>query len=303
MQNAYLDLVKKSILGRLDLSCPEFHWGKESHQDTIRHGQVSGTVLTLVGEARLNQLQQCIQTIVTENIPGDILEAGCWKGGASLFMKACLNTYDHTPHPGSRQLYCADLFMDNSKHYPAFLLTALQPMTKLLARMHMFYPRRMQNWLLNKMNMSFPDEQYDPETMQRYWKTMANSSWRMPYRMKNMFVQRGLDEVKDAFARYNLLDDQVTFVEGWFKDTLPGLSQQLDKLAVLRADGDFYSSTQDILNNLYSKLVDGGYCIIDDYGGFNECRRAVDEFRASHAIKETIHCIDDEAIYWRKACG
>src|SRR4029453_13599942 len=50
-----------------------------------------------------------------------------------------------------------------------------------------------------------------------------------------------LSEVKAAFSRYGLLDEQVVFLEGLFKDTLP--SAPVEKLAVLRLDGDMYEST------------------------------------------------------------
>ena len=61
-----------------------------------------------------------------------------------------------------------------------------------------------------------------------------------------------LAEVKAAFARYGLLDEQVVFLEGLFKDTLP--AAPVEQLAVLRLDGDMYESTMDGLVNLYHKL-------------------------------------------------
>ena len=47
-----------------------------------------------------------------------------------------------------------------------------------------------------------------------------------------------LEEVRANFRRYGLLDGQVHFLEGWFRDTLP--SAPIDQLAVLRIDGDLY---------------------------------------------------------------
>src|SRR3954451_13484325 len=71
-----------------------------------------------------------------------------------------------------------------------------------------------------------------------------------------------LDEVKSAFYRYGLLDSQVVFLEGLFKDTLPRAPVQ--QLAVLRLDGDMYESTMDGLVHLYEKLSQGGSLIVDD---------------------------------------
>ena len=105
------------------------------------------------------------------------------------------------------------------------------------------------------------------------------------------------DEVENNFKKFNLLDDQVIFLKGWFKDTLP--DAPMEKLAVLRFDGDMYGSTMDALTNLYPKLSKGGFCIIDDYG-LAECKSAVDDFRAENQIKSEIKIVDWTGVYWRK---
>jgi len=107
----------------------------------------------------------------------------------------------------------------------------------------------------------------------------------------------GVDAVKANFRRYGLLDDHVQFLEGWFKDTLP--AAPIDRLAVMRLDGDMYESTMQALDALYPKLSPGGYCIIDDYV-LKGCRRAVDEFRERHRISEPLQFIDWTGVYWRK---
>jgi hypothetical protein len=94
-----------------------------------------------------------------------------------------------------------------------------------------------------------------------------------------------------------LLDELVRFLEGFFAETLP--NAPVNRLALLRADGDMYSSTMDILNNLYSKMSAGGFVIIDDYGSVSACRTAVDEFRTTHGIHAPIHQIDSTGVYWR----
>jgi O-methyltransferase len=108
-----------------------------------------------------------------------------------------------------------------------------------------------------------------------------------------------LEEVQENFRRYGLLDEQVRFLKGWFRDTLP--AAPIDKLALLRLDGDLYESTMDALNALYHKVVPGGFVIVDDYGDFEPCRRAVDEFRNRHGITEPIERIDWTGRYWRRA--
>jgi len=106
-----------------------------------------------------------------------------------------------------------------------------------------------------------------------------------------------LDEVRDTFARYGLLDDQVQFLKGWFKDTLPHAA--IKELALLRLDGDMYESTIDSLRFLYPKLAPGGYCIIDDYW-LPACESAVQDYRREHNINEEIHSIDGFGFYWRR---
>lgn len=107
------------------------------------------------------------------------------------------------------------------------------------------------------------------------------------------------DTVRAAFERYGLLDDRVRFLEGWFSDTLP--SAQIEQLAVLRLDGDLYESTIDALHALYPKLSVGGFVIVDDYGAWEPCRRAVDDFRSAHGISEEITKVDWTGVHWRRS--
>lgn len=104
-----------------------------------------------------------------------------------------------------------------------------------------------------------------------------------------------LETVKENFARYGLLDDQVQFLPGWFEDTLP--SAPIKKLAVMHLDGDLYSSTMDALTSLYPKLSPCGSMIIDDYV-IPACRKAVEEFRETDGIDDPVETIDDYSVFW-----
>jgi O-methyltransferase len=114
---------------------------------------------------------------------------------------------------------------------------------------------------------------------------------------QNTYLSVSRAEVENTFRNYDMLDSQIVFLEGWFKDTLP--SAPIDKLALLRLDGDMYSSTMEVLSNLYPKLLKGGFCIIDDYS-LDGCRKAVDDFRKSHMIVEEMVEIDWTGRFWRK---
>jgi len=111
-----------------------------------------------------------------------------------------------------------------------------------------------------------------------------------------------LKDVKNNFTLFGELTDNIIFLKGWFKDTLPECG--VDKLCILRMDGDLYESTMDILTNLYDKLSIGGFCIIDDYG-HHTCRKAVEDFRTERGITDEIITIDPRpgvypSSYWVK---
>jgi hypothetical protein len=91
--------------------------------------------------------------------------------------------------------------------------------------------------------------------------------------------------------------DQVHFLKGWFKDTLP--EAPIRELAILRLDGEMYSSTLDWLMNLYPKLSVAGYVIID-FGAIPACRKAVHDFRASEKIESPSIPIDWNGVHWRR---
>ena len=101
------------------------------------------------------------------------------------------------------------------------------------------------------------------------------------------------------FRRYDLLDEQVQFLKGWFSDTLP--TAPIDKLAVLRLDGDMYASTMDALDALYDKVSPGGYVIVDDYGAVPACAKAIHDYRDAHGVKDELVEIDWASVYWRKS--
>jgi hypothetical protein len=110
-----------------------------------------------------------------------------------------------------------------------------------------------------------------------------------------------LEQVQENFRRYGLLDDQVRFLKGWFRDTLP--QAPIKRLALLRLDGDLYESTLDALTHLYPKLERGGYAIIDDFGDVPACKQAVMDYRAAHGIAEDIVAIDSAGAFWKKDVG
>ena len=61
--------------------------------------------LTMIGLKRLDDLQECIESVVADGVQGDVIEAGVWRGGASILARATLDTLGaERPHRLGRGL-------------------------------------------------------------------------------------------------------------------------------------------------------------------------------------------------------
>ena len=89
-------------------------------------------------------------------------------------------------------------------------------------------------------------------------------------------------------------------VRGFFDQTLPVNRKRIGPIAFLHVDGDWYESTQQILGNLYDQVVPGGRIQIDDYGHWEGCRRAVEEFQKELKIEFKLHPIDGTGVWMEK---
>lgn len=99
-----------------------------------------------------------------------------------------------------------------------------------------------------------------------------------------------LDEVKKNLGSTGYPSDKVSFVVGKVEDTIP---QTLpEKIAILRLDTDWYASTKHELEHLFPNLIDGGVLIIDDYGHWDGCRKAVDEYFTGSPYSPLLFRID-----------
>lgn len=102
-------------------------------------------------------------------------------------------------------------------------------------------------------------------------------------------------EVANLFSS---LEVEAILVKGLFQDTLPNLN--VDKIAVLHLDGDWYESTKCGLESLYDKVVPGGIVQIDDYGHWEGCRKATDEFFEKRGIKPILEQLDYTGVQFVK---
>ncbi len=95
--------------------------------------------------------------------------------------------------------------------------------------------------------------------------------------------------------------DRIHLIKAWFNETLPATRDSINSIAILRLDGDFYESTKIALEQLYDLVVQGGVVIIDDYGTFEGCRRAVDDFLKVRKAKPMIQYVDKGVRFFFKA--
>jgi hypothetical protein len=94
--------------------------------------------------------------------------------------------------------------------------------------------------------------------------------------------------------------ESLHYHEGWFQETLPVVHETIGPIAILRLDGDWYASTKVCLEYLFDKVVRGGIVIIDDYGTYEGCRRAVDEFMEREGVQAYLGSIDSDCRYFVK---
>jgi O-methyltransferase len=188
----------------------------------------------------MTNLREIAEIVLQNDIPGDFIETGVWRGGACIMMRAALNAYGDT----QRRVWVADSFCG----LPA-------PTPEIAA--------------------DFNDQHYT---------------------FTELFVSS--DQVRANFERYGLLDGQVRFLEGWFSETLH--TAPIERLAILRLDGDMYESTMDALGALYDKVSAGGFIIVDDFGAVAGCQKAILEFRQRRGITDPLYDIDGFGAYWRK---
>jgi hypothetical protein len=246
LTKSQLDLIE-SIKKDLNFSDFEIVSSDEYFQDQVSLDVDYENRVSMLLWEMFDNIEECLVDVVKNNIEGDFIECGVWRGGGSIYAYHVLQNLK-----SDKKVWVADSFNGAPEPY------------------------------------LYPEDQQDK------------------HYLEDLIVS--LDDVKNNFKKFNALDaDKVIFVEGLFRDSLPKCD--IEKISVLRLDGDTYEATIESLHYLYSKLSIGGYCIIDDYG-IPGCVLAVKKFRKKHNIvDEMMPCIDPEklppgvgcsAVYWKK---
>lgn len=91
--------------------------------------------------------------------------------------------------------------------------------------------------------------------------------------------------------------NQFTFVKGWFQKTLPKEAKKIEKISILRLDGDLYDSTRVCLEHLFPKLVSGGILIIDDWA-LDGCKLACDEYFKDYKLLGKLNEVENSTPVW-----
>jgi O-methyltransferase len=91
-----------------------------------------------------------------------------------------------------------------------------------------------------------------------------------------------VEEVKRVFGKLSLPMENIKICAGWFSATLP--AADIQRIAILHIDADWYSSVMAVLETMYDKVVPGGFVVLDDYGYWDGCTQAIENFIREHKI-------------------
>lgn len=239
IREKYIDLLMRAILCSI-YPDPALAYGSDDENHRKEGRDWPGVAHSMIGQYRAKNIIELCKRVICEQIPGDFLEAGVWRGGTCILMRGILEAYDIK----DRKVICADSFE----------------------------------------GLPEPDEGKYPSDAGDILHTFEQ-------------LAVSIETVKENFEKYNLLDEQTVFLKGWFKDTMPTMSDKT--FAIIRLDGDMYGSTMDVLNNIYDRVSKGGFIVVDDYA-LPTCRAAIEDFRQQRNISDEIHKIDWTGIWWQK---
>lgn len=201
--------------------------------------------LTMTSPERIFGLCQAVDHVVSQNLPGDLVECGVWRGGSSVAMIRTLL---------SREVRNRDLWL-----YDTF-----EGMTA---------PTKQ-----DVDCFGIPADNFMPRDLDNHQTPTAG------------YCEAPLDDVRSNVERWGYPSQRVHYVKGKVEDTIP--QQVPEQISLLRLDTDWFESTWHELIHLYPRLVPGGILIIDDYGHWQGCRQAVDQYLSENAPNLFLNRLD-----------
>lgn len=108
-----------------------------------------------------------------------------------------------------------------------------------------------------------------------------------------------ISNVRKIFQKLAIPDTRVHIVKGWFQDTFPSI--EIKRIGLLHIDADWYEPVKLCLEKFYDTVESGGFIVLDDYGCYEGCRRATDEFIKERSLNMKLIQIDYTGHYFQKA--
>lgn len=237
------------------------------HYDEARRAIEKVASHTMLSEARLMTLYQQVVHCEKQAIEGSLVECGVWKGGAVGLMALA-----NLAHGASRRhLYLFDAFQEICE----------------------------------------PDPSLDGDEVVRQMEELAGRKLAPTAALKpvtgvyDRFGGPGtIDECRDLIEIAIGYDpEHVHYEQGWFQHTVRAAAKRVGPIALLRLDGDLYHSILVCLEHLYPNVVPGGFVVVDDYGLYEGCTKAVDDYIERHRLNAFLHPADEMLkchAYWIK---
>jgi O-methyltransferase len=200
---------------------------------------------TMTSTERMYSLYKAVHYVLKNNIPGDFIECGVWKGGSALLIAKILALNNIS----NRKVILYDTYegmsepSENDKDYAGIKATEL----------------------LEKASIDIQE---------------------------SVWCYSSFEEVKSNLALSGLAEESIIMIKGKVEETIPA-QLPTTQVALLRLDTDWYESTKHELKYLYPMLVKDGVLIIDDYGHWEGCRKAVDEYFTENNITILLNRIDN----------
>lgn len=218
---------------------------------------------SMLSRKRLLSLYQCVVSCERENLEGAYIECGVWKGGAVGLMALANLRYGKA----KRHLHLFDTFEG--------------------------IPEPDQN--IDGHRAVNEAKKFGVEPLGRL---TCN-----PQFYENMNREVGTLELNKELLEKIVSYDQdfIHYHKGFFQSTVPDAADRIAGIAILRLDGDWYSSTKVCLDHLYDKVVKGGFVIVDDYGAYEGCKKAVDEFLSERHIRVRLRKVGSELRFFIKS--
>ncbi len=199
---------------------------------------------TMTSVERMFALYSSVNYVLKNNIKGDFVECGVWRGGSAMLIAKILSKKNIT----DRKIYLYDTF---------------EGMTE---------PTEKDVDLKGK------------NAKDSYEEILKNSN-------EPGWCFANLIDVKSNMNLTKFTENNIIYVEGKVENTIPSIVPP-SSIALLRLDTDWYESTKHELNHLYPKIENNGVLIIDDYGHWEGCKKAVDEYFNENKINILLNRID-----------